>query len=85
MDKQYYFLKKPYLPPRFVTVAFKVEDSFFSGGGSTLQNLLLPLSGSDGSGMQEYGYNSNDDGFWDRNLNSSGSTDEYDPVGWSWH
>lgn len=84
MDDKYQLNKKPYLPPRLVTVAFKVEDCFRSGGGA-LQDLFLPLSGSGGSGMQEYGFNSNDDGFFDRNINSSSSTDPYGNYGWSWN
>ena len=74
MDKQYHFLKKPYLPPRLTAVSFKVEDAFVSSPVT----LSLPLfGGGDGSGMSPYGSTANSGSFWDSDLNASGQTNSY--------
>ena len=79
MDKDYQLVKKPYLPPRLVAVAFKVEDSFNSG----LRDLLLPSS--DGGGMDSYGTAANSGSFWDSDLSSSGQTEGYESYNdWTW-
>ena len=75
MDKQYFFLKKPYLPPRLTAVSFKVEDAFVSSPVT----LSLPLFGSGGGGgMDSYNSAANGGSFWDSDLSSPGGIDGYD-------
>ncbi len=78
MNKQYHLAKKPYLPPRVVAVAFKVE-------------LGLLRSGYDEAGPfinDSYEAVSNDgSAFWGTETQSSGSfsTTSYDDAGtWTW-
>ena len=80
MNKQYHLAKKPYLPPRVVAVAFKVEDCFVSG----LRDMLIPTS--DDRGMESYNSAANSgSSFWDSDLSSGGQTEGYSSYNdWSW-
>ena len=73
-------LKKPYLPPKLVTVAFKVEDAFVSGPQSFI-DWIIPSSSS---GLSAYGGVANENSFFDADLPSSFSTSEYGGPGNSW-
>lgn len=82
MDKQYQSLKPPYLPPRLVTVAFKVEDCFTSGGPL---NFLIPLGGNGSDASDAYGTAANSNSFWDSDLGASGGTEGYSTdYQWTW-
>lgn len=85
MNDNYQLGKKPYLPPRLVAVAFKVElGSILSGEGSMLS--LLP--------NESYTSVNNDgEGFWGTATQSTGgfSNEGYDQFnssgensGWVW-
>ena len=73
MDKQYYFLKKPYLPPRLTAVSFKVEEGF----NASMRTFVLPLFDNGGRGVDTYSTAANGGSFWDRDVNSSGGIDGY--------
>ena len=73
-------LKKPYLPPRLVTVAFKVEDAFQSGG-----TRLLDFLPSESNGLRGYSSAANEDSFFDAEQSTSSSTKPYDnSFSWTW-
>ena len=74
MDKQYYFLKKPYLPPRLTAVSFKVEEGF----DASTRTFPLPLFGEGGRGVDSYNTAANSGSFWDSDLSSPGGIDGYD-------
>lgn len=78
MNDDYQLGKKPYLPPRLVAVAFKVE---LGSGASTFSVLDF----SDGGGMSSYSTASNDgESFWNDNLTSPISSESYTGGTWSW-
>ena len=74
MDKQYHFLKKPYLPPRLTSVSFMVERGF----DYSTRTFVLPLFDNGGRGVDPYGTATNSGSFWDRDVNSMGGSDAYD-------
>ena len=80
MDDKYQLNKKPYLSPRLVSVAFKVEL------GSILSiKAAIPLS--DGGGASDaYSIASNSgSSFWDSDLGSSSGTEGYNTeFEWNW-
>ena len=77
MNKQYQLSKKPYLPPRLVAVAFKVE----LGSASSFVDLSFP----DGGGMSSYSSAANDgESFWDNDMSSPISSESYSNGNWSW-
>ena len=73
------FFKHPYLPPRVVTVTFKVEDVFVSG----FETMLIPSSSN--RGVETYGTAANEGSFWDSDLSSTSQTETYGSSGWSWN
>ena len=83
MDDKYQLNKKPYLPPRLVSVAFKVEDCFTSGGPL---NFLIPLGGNGGGASDAYSTAANSgSSFWDSDLGSSSGTEGYNSdFEWNW-
>lgn len=76
-------LKKPYLPPKLITVAFKVEDAFTSGGPRLLE-FLTPDPSSGGGGLRGYSHAANENSFFDPDLSTSSGTKPYDNFTWSW-
>ena len=72
-------LKVPYLPPRLVTVAFKVEDAFQSGG-----TRLLDFLPSESNGLSGYRSAANENDFFGGDLSTSFSTSEYGQPNSSW-
>ena len=72
-------LKKPYLPPKLITVAFKVEDAFTSGGPRLLD--FLP---SESNGLRGYSHAANENSFFDPDLSTSSGTKPYDNFTWEW-
>ena len=78
MDDKYQLNKKPYLPPRLVSVAFKVEEAFAS-------LRLLPNLDGGGPGLDSYNTAANSNSFWDSEVTSGGQTDPYDTrFRWNW-
>ncbi|MBR6991931.1 MAG: hypothetical protein IKH97_06895 [Bacteroidales bacterium] len=77
MDDQYQLNKKPYLPPRLVSVAFKVEEAFAS-------LRLLPNLDGGGPSTDSYSSAANSNSFWDSEVTSGGKSEEYTPFGWNW-
>ena len=78
MDNEYQLNKKPYLPPRLVSVAFKVEL------GSAVSRLTV-FDFSDGSSLSPYSSASNDgESFWDDNITNPISSESYTGGTWSW-
>lgn len=78
MDDKYQLNKKPYLPPRLVSVAFKVEEAFAS------LRLLPNLLDGGGPGTDSYGSAANSNSFWDSEVTSDGKSEEYKPFRWEW-
>ena len=78
MDDKYQLNKKPYLPPRLVSVAFKVEL------GSVTSRLTV-FDFSDNSGLTTYSTSANDgESFWNDNMTSPISSESYTGGNWSW-
>ena len=69
-------LKKPYLPPKLITVAFKVEDAFVS---RTLD--FFPI---ESNGLSGYRSAANENNFFGGDLSTSFSTSEYGQPNSSW-
>jgi hypothetical protein len=68
MDKQYHFLKKPYLPPRLVSVSFQVELGSGVSGGVLPAGFLIESFGTT---------NNSGEGFWgNTSTSASGFSNE---------
>ena len=74
-------LKKPYLPPKLVTVAFKVEDAFTSR-----VSLFIPMGSSGARGTEDYSVVANSgNGFWGEGSSvGSSSGENYEGFTWNW-